>query len=142
MIMHRQTIAHRIISFSIVALSILIGCQLYWYAPWRYDAIAFLIRPLLCLAIPLFITGFVLMVKSPVRWPHMIFPCILLMIGGVSLMLLHDWPSQYIATAWEDSYQMLAALEAGYLLMCGPFIVCCIISIWSPPRRWPRRATR
>ena len=140
MIIHRQTIAHRIISFSIVALSRLNGGQLYWYAPWRYNAIAFLIRPLLCLVIPLFVTGFVLMVKSPLRWPHMIFPCILLTIGGVSLMLLHDWPTGNTTTTWEDSYQMLSAFEAGYLLVGGPFLFCCIISIWWPLRRWPRRA--
>jgi len=142
MITHRQTIAHRIISFGIVALSILNGCQLYWYAPWRYDAIAFLIRPLLCLVVPLFIAGFVLMMKPPPRWPHMFFPCMLLIIGGVSLLLLHGWPSGYTAKVREDSYRMLSALEAGYLLASAPFLGCCVVSIWSPPRHWPLRATR
>lgn len=126
---------YKLISYAVIGLSLLVAMQLYVYAPWRIDPLVFLARPLLLFVLPLFVAGVALRLTPSHRWPPLAYPLILLAFSLISLFLLHEWPSQYTQTTWEDNYQALGALEAGYILICLPFWLS-VVMIVSP--RWRR----
>lgn len=126
---------HKLISYILIGLSLLVVMQLYVYAPWRFDPLVFLARPMLLFVLPLFVAGVALRLTPSQSWPPLAYPLILIAFAAISLVLLHEWPSQYTPTTWEDNYQALGALEAGYLLICLPFWWS-VVMIISP--RWRR----
>lgn len=130
---------HKVISYGIIGLSLLVAMQLYVYAPWRFDPLVFLARPLLLFVAPLFVAGVALRLTPSHRWSPLAYPLILIAFSLISLFMLHEWPSQYTETTWEDNYQALGALEAGYLLIALPFWIS-IVMIVSP--RWCRLVHR
>lgn len=124
---------HKLLSYTMIGLSLLVAMQLYVYAPWRFDPLVFLARPMLLFVLPLFVAGVALRLTPSRSWTSYAYLLILIACGALSLVLLHQWPSQYTPTTWEDSYQALGALEAGYLLIAVPFwwsVVMIILPCW------------
>lgn len=126
---------HKLISYTMIGLSILAAMQLYVHAPWRFDPLVFLVRPVTLFVLPIFVAGVALRLTPSHRWPPLAYPLLLIAFSLFSLVLLHQWPSQYTETTWEDSYQALGALEAGYLLIALPFWLSVVVIV-SP--RWRR----
>lgn len=126
---------HKLLSYTVIGLSLLLAMQLYVYAPWRVDPFAFLARPLILFVLPLFVAGIALRLTPSRNWPSYAYPLILIALGALSLVTLHQWPSQYTPTTWEDNYQALAALESGYLLVCVPFWFCVVMVVSPRVRR-------
>jgi hypothetical protein len=120
----------RIISYGIMGIAVLIICQLYWYAPWALDPLAFLIRPVLFLGLPLLIAGFAFGLQRAASGRSIVYAVVLLLISISSLPFLHEWPSLYTAAARRESYQALGALEAWYIRVSIPFWFCCFVAMW------------
>jgi hypothetical protein len=130
----KQTVP-RFLSYGIIGIALFIIYQLYWYAPWALNPLAFLIRPALFLAVPLLIAAFAFALQRAPSGRSIVYAGVLLVIGISSLPLLHEWPALYTATAREDSYQALGALEAWYIWVALPFWFCCFMAIWPFLRR-------
>jgi hypothetical protein len=120
----------RILSYGIILLAILIICQIYWYAPWTLDPLAFLIRPVFFLALPLLIAGFAFALQSGPSGRSIAFAGLLLLIGISSMPYLLSWPSLYTEAGRGAIYHALDALEAWYIWVAIPFWFCCVMAIW------------
>jgi hypothetical protein len=125
----------RILSYGIIGITILIICQIYWYAPWVLDPLAFLIRPVLFFALPLLLAGFAFALQRAPSGRSIVYAGVLLLIGISSIPFLHEWPSLYTTAARRESYQALDALEAWYIRVSIPFWFCCFMAIWPFRRR-------
>src|SRR5262245_11644435 len=125
----------RFLSYGIIGVAMLIIYQLYWYAPWALNPLAFLIRPTVFLALPLLVAGFAFALQRAPSGRSIAYAGVLLAIGISSLPFLHEWPVLYTATAQEDSYQALEALEAWYIWVAIPLWFCCFMAIWPLFRR-------
>jgi hypothetical protein len=128
----------RLLSYGIIGIAILIIAQIYWHAPWFLDPLAFLMRPVLFLALPLLLAGFAFALQKTPSGRSIVFAGVLLLIGIGSLPFLHSWPSLYNQGAQRASYQALDSLEAWYIRVAIPFWFCCFMAIWPFLHRRPR----
>jgi hypothetical protein len=125
----------RILSYGIIGIAILITYQIYWYAPWRLNPLAFLIRPVLFLALPLLLAGFAFMLQRGSSGRSIAYATLLLLIAISSIPFLLEWPSISTAIDRDESYQVLDALEAWYIWVSIPFWFCCFVALWPFLRR-------
>src|SRR5262245_40622532 len=114
----------RILSYGIITIATLIIFQIYWYAPWRLDSLAFLIWPVLLLAMPLLIAGFAFALQRGPSGRSIVYAGLLLLISISGLPYLHQWPSLSTAAARGASYRALDALEVWYIWVVIPFWFC------------------
>jgi hypothetical protein len=129
----------RVLSYGIIGLAVLIIGQIYWFAPWFLNPVAFLIRPVVFFALPLLLAGFAYAFQRRPSGRSIVYAGVLLLIGIGSLPLLHDWPPIYNETSWSGSYQALDTLEVWYLWVSIPFWFCCFMAFWPLFRRFDLR---
>lgn len=134
-----MSITSRLVRFAgavLASIGVLLSSSLYVWAPWSLDITAFLIRPLLLFALPIFIAGVSMIVRPQEAQRNMFCPVIVGVTGLIGIFALDDWPSKMSLYFWEDSYQNLAILEAAYGLLSIPFLICCFITVCdSLPKR-------
>jgi hypothetical protein len=128
--MHSKRSVPRILSYAIMIFALLIIAQLYWYAPWRLDPLAFLIRPVFFLAVPLLLAGFAFALQRTPSGRSIVFAAVLLLIALSGIPFLLSWPSLSTEGGRAASDRALAALEAWYIWVAIPFWFCCFMSIW------------
>src|SRR5262247_2516939 len=119
--MQRTRSVPRVLSYGIIGIATLIIFQIFWYAPWRLDPPAFLMRPVLFLAVPLLMAGFAFALQRGPSGRSIIFAGLLLLIGISSLPYLHQWPTLSTSAARGASYRALDALEVWYIWAAIPF---------------------
>jgi hypothetical protein len=129
----------RLLSYGIIGMAVLIIGQIYWFTPWRVDPLAFLLRPVFFLALPLLLAGFAFALQRGHSGRSIVFAAILLLIGLSSMPLLLSLPSIYNEADRRQSYQVLNDLEAWYILVAIPFWFCCFMAFWPLFRRFDLR---